>query len=320
MTSLISVIVPIYNVEKYLSRCVDSIIKQSYKNLEIILVDDGSPDSCPQICDDYAKKDKRIIVIHKENGGLADARNAGMKAATGDFVSFIDSDDWIEPDMLSNMVSCAEKNDSDVVSGGVRWVLDDGNVLREEVSKTCITLNRSNAYKELLCDGLLKQHVWNKLYKHKLIYSIFFDKGKYHEDIFWSYKIFGKCKRVSVLSKCYYNYVQRSDSIMGVTYSEKRLDALDAMYKRCEYTRKEFPEFYDLALYVYMGSCMFHLQQAMVAGCTSDVKNNILKRLSFKKSGNVFNYVKGKQALWTRIFFICPKLTCKVRNILKIGI
>ena len=95
MNSLISVIVPIYNVEKYLDKCVDSIINQTYKNLEIILVDDGSPDNCPQMCDDYAKKDSRIRVVHKENGGLSDARNAGMKVATGEYVSFIDSDDYI---------------------------------------------------------------------------------------------------------------------------------------------------------------------------------------------------------------------------------
>ena len=105
MNPLISVIVPIYNVEKYLARCVDSIVNQTYKNLEIILVDDGSPDRCPQMCDDYAEKDSRIKVVHKKNGGLSDARNAGMAVATGEYISFIDSDDWIETSMFELLLN-----------------------------------------------------------------------------------------------------------------------------------------------------------------------------------------------------------------------
>ena len=105
MNPMISVIVPIYNVEKYLARCVDSIVNQTYKNLEIILVDDGSPDRCPQMCDDYAEKDSRIKVIHKKNGGLSDARNAGMAVATGEYISFIDSDDWIETSMFELLLN-----------------------------------------------------------------------------------------------------------------------------------------------------------------------------------------------------------------------
>ena len=119
MDSLISVIVPIYNVEKYLQKCVDSIINQTYKNLEIILVDDGSPDNCPKMCDDYAEKDSRIKVVHKENGGLSDARNVGMEVATGEYVSFIDSDDYISLDFYETLLETIVDNDSDVVECGV---------------------------------------------------------------------------------------------------------------------------------------------------------------------------------------------------------
>ena len=126
MDSLISVIVPIYNVEKYLERCVESIINQTYKNLEIILVDDGSPDNCPQMCDDYAKKDSRIKVVHKKNGGLSDARNAGMKVATGEYVSFIDSDDYISLDFYETLLETIVDNDSDIVECSVVKFYENG--------------------------------------------------------------------------------------------------------------------------------------------------------------------------------------------------
>ena len=126
MNSLISVIVPIYNVEKYLDRCVESIINQTYKNLEIILVDDGSPDNCTQMCDDYAKKDSRIRVVHKENGGLSDARNAGMEVATGEYVSFIDSDDYISLDFYETLFQTMIDNDSDIVECSVVKFYENG--------------------------------------------------------------------------------------------------------------------------------------------------------------------------------------------------
>ena len=122
---LISVIVPIYNVEEYLNRCVESIVNQTYQKLEIILVDDGSPDNCPRMCDDWAKKDSRIKVIHKENGGLSDARNAGMKITTGEYISFIDSDDYIETCMIEILYEAIKKYDCDIASCRVRIVMDD---------------------------------------------------------------------------------------------------------------------------------------------------------------------------------------------------
>ena len=129
-TPLISVIVPIYHVEQYLTRCVESLVNQTYSNFEIILVDDGSPDNCPKMCDDWAKKNSRIKVIHKENGGLSDARNAGMQIANGDVISFIDSDDWIDPKFFEVMLNVMQDDESDIVSCGVKWVDEDGVLLR----------------------------------------------------------------------------------------------------------------------------------------------------------------------------------------------
>ena len=118
MDEKVSIIVPVYNVEKYLDKCIESIVNQTYRNIEIILVDDGSPDKCPEICNEWAKKDDRIKVIHKENGGLSSARNAALEIAQGDYITFVDSDDWIENDMIQSMLTCAAKNDADIVCCG----------------------------------------------------------------------------------------------------------------------------------------------------------------------------------------------------------
>lgn len=320
MNSLISIVVPIYNVEQYLQKCVDSLINQTYKNLEIILVDDGSPDNCPKICDEYAKQDSRIKVIHKENGGLSDARNAGMNIATGEYISFIDSDDWIKSEMIEDMYNRMIEDNSDLVSSGVLWVDENGAEIRNAtVSENCV-LNTEQAMAELINDGKLKQHVWNKLYKADLIKNIPFDKGKYHEDVFWSYKVIGEAERISIEKNSYYFYVQRSESIMGEKYSAKRLDALDAMELRCEYIKEKFPNLYNNALTIYIGSCMYHLQLALSVGTDKDVIRNIKSRISYRKNGNVFENLAGKQKLWMHMFVLMPTATCKLRNLLKIGL
>ena len=161
---LISVIVPIYNVEKYLDRCVDSIINQTYKNLEIILVDDGSPDNCPQMCDDYAKKDSRIKVVHKENGGLSDARNVGMEVATGEYVSFIDSDDYISLDFYETLLETIVDNDSDIVECGVVKFYEDNSFDKYSDDLKVTNYDTVDGLEGLINENPFKQHVWNKLY------------------------------------------------------------------------------------------------------------------------------------------------------------
>lgn len=316
---LISVIVPIYKVEEYLDRCVESIVNQTYKNLEIILVDDGSPDNCPQMCDEWAEKDNRINVVHKENGGLSDARNAGMPFATGEIISFIDSDDWIDLDMFKKMLSRMQNDNSDMVSCGVKWVEEDGSLIRD-VTSDDVVLDTTTAMKELLNDSKLKQHVWNKIYKYDLIKDIPFEKGKYHEDVFWSYQIVGRAKKVSVVKESFYNYVQRSNSIMGERYSAKRLDALDANRQRCEYIKNYFPKLYDNALYVYIGSCHYQLQCAVRANQTKDVIDNIKNRTSYRKTGHPTRGITLKQKIWYYLFTFFPMTTCKLRNRLGKGI
>ena len=197
----ISVVVPVYKVEAFLNRCIESIIYQSYENLEIILVDDGSPDNCPAMCDTWAERDSRIRVIHKKNGGLSDARNAGMAVASGIYLSFVDSDDWIAPEMYQSLVCFLEKDHSDIAACGVEMVWD-GEEKRAMLTPTgdCI-LEKEEAMRSIIQETRLKQPVWYKLYRRAVVENILFPVGKYHEDVFWSYRQrqTGLCNRSSSL-------------------------------------------------------------------------------------------------------------------------
>ena len=319
-TPLISVIVPIYHVEQYLNRCVESLVNQTYSNLEIILVDDGSPDNCPKMCDDWVQKDSRIKVIHKGNGGLSDARNAGMQIANGDVICFIDSDDWIDLKAFEVMLNVMQDDESDIISCGVKWVDEDGDLLRLVSVDEHEMLNTHDSMQELLHDGKLKQHVWNKLYRRNVIENIPFEKGKYHEDVFWSYQVIGRAKKISVIADSFYNYVQRSDSIMGESYSPKRLDALDAMQLRCEYIKTHFPDLFDNSLQNYMGSCLYHLQLALHSHQDKAVIHNITERRSSGKQYDFYNSLTGNHKVWMKCFMTAPILTAKIRNLLKVGL
>ena len=159
MEDLISVVVPIYNVENYIKKCVDSILSQTYKNLEIILVDDGSPDNCPQICDEYAQKDNRIKVIHKENGGLSDARNAGIDISKGKFITFIDSDDYIEKDYVEVLYNSIKENASDMAIGSHKAIYDNGTILNKETGEKSV-LDSKNVLERILYDENIDLNVF----------------------------------------------------------------------------------------------------------------------------------------------------------------
>ena len=220
---LISVIVPVYRVEAYLDKCISSIVNQTYTNLEIILVDDGSPDNCPAICDAWAARDCRIKVIHKANGGLSDARNAGMKVAGGELMGFVDSDDWISSDMYQRLYENMLEHDSDIAACGVEMVWENDTPSRMLTKSGCNVLEAQEAMQASIEESWLKQPVWYKLYKTDMIQDISFPVGKHHEDVFWSYQAIGRARRVSVFDHPCYFYLQRSGSIMGTGYSMKRV-------------------------------------------------------------------------------------------------
>lgn len=236
---LISVIVPIYNVEKYLNRCVDSIIKQSYTNLEIILVEDGSPDSCYLLCDQLAEKDRRIKVIHQENKGLSGARNAGLDIATGDYIVFIDSDDFVQDNFVEKLYTGLIRNNVDICQCGIQNVADELDVHYETKNKWKVKTG-----KEVLLELYGPRHleytvVWNKLYKKKVIGDLRFPIGKIHEDEYFTYLIYDRAEEMAVVdAKLYYYYVD-NNSITRSKYSLRRQDIIQAYKERLQYFKEK---------------------------------------------------------------------------------
>lgn len=224
MDELISIVVPIYKVEKYLEKCVYSLLTQSYKNLEIILVDDGSPDNCGKICDRFQIMDNRIKVIHKINGGLSDARNVGVEVATGEYITFVDSDDYVDNDYINYLYSLLKTNDSDI-SIVMPYQVDENYIIKKSNKKEKIyNYDSVNALKTMLYQKKFETSAWGKLFKIDIVKGIKFPVGKIYEDIGTIYKYLLKAKNVTFSTKRIYYYLQRNDSIMGRKYKSNDLD------------------------------------------------------------------------------------------------
>lgn len=244
--STISVIVPVYKVEQYLDRCVESILAQTFKDLEIILVDDGSPDACPQMCDKWAEQHQNIKVVHKPNGGLSSARNAGIEVASGDYIGFIDSDDYILPDMYECLFNALTENGADMSICGYQYIdQTTGEVDLVETGKSTLTdcvLSRMEAYEKINASYTgysFYVTAWNKLYKKELFDNCRFPEGKLHEDEYSVHHFFRQCEKIAVISKPLYMYIQRSGSIMSTGVSLRSLDSVDAMYDRYAFFKEE---------------------------------------------------------------------------------
>lgn len=235
----ISIIIPIYKVENYLERCIESVLSQTYKNIEIVLIDDGSPDNCGLICDNYAEKEQRIRVIHKENGGLSDARNVGIELATGEYLMFVDSDDWIDYDMVEILHKVSVYKKADIVECSYRSIFNDR--IEEETNCTAdiITGDRIFALEGMLDWKYFKAVAWNKLYHRSVFSDIRYPKGKYHEDEFTTYKYFYNAKRLCYVDVSKYNYDRtRETSITGGGFKESNLDACFALRERIDFFRE----------------------------------------------------------------------------------
>lgn len=219
MNDLISIIVPVYNVEQYLNDCIYSLVNQSYKNLEIILVDDGSPDNCPIMCDNWAKKDRRIKVIHKKNGGLSSARNAGLDVANGTYFAFVDSDDWISSSMYEDMLKIFKKYDVDVVAGKINCYFEKTGIIKPFMENSNyykieqnIIINKDK-YQQLTLSRVLESAAWNKLYRASLFNDIRFKDNRYYEDYLYIYNITKRMRSIYYIAKPYYYYRIRDNSI-----------------------------------------------------------------------------------------------------------
>lgn len=228
MNELVSLIVPIYNVEKYLDRCVKSLISQTYKNIEIILVDDGATDSCGKKCDEYALRDNRIRVIHKKNGGLSDARNAGIEIASGDYIAFIDSDDFISDLYVEKLWNAHIRFDAEIVMCKMTSFCDEDELKKIRLTGTEKILSKKEFFEGYFDDKENTEVAWNKLYKKSLFDDIKYPIGKLHEDAFTTYKIIDKIDKIAVVDDILYYYYYNANGIMNSKIKIGRLDDITA--------------------------------------------------------------------------------------------
>lgn len=245
---LISVIIPIYNVEKYLKKCIDSVIKQTYKNLEIILIDDGSTDDSRKICDEYAKKDTRITSIHKENGGLSDARNAGINICNGKYITFVDSDDYVEYDYVEYLYNLIKKYKTKISICAYSVLMENGKKIDYGKNFNECVLNRKNAFKRMLNEEGYSVSAWAKLYDVKLFENVRFPFGKLCEDNGTTYKLIDQVDSVAYGNNSKYYYLKRNGSIMLSNFNNKKLDMIYLTDEMCDYLEKKYPEIRDTLL------------------------------------------------------------------------
>lgn len=254
---LISVIVPVYKVEAYLDRCIRSIVGQTYRNLEILLVDDGSPDRSGAMCDAWAEKDGRIRVIHQENAGAGAARNAGLDVAVGELIAFVDSDDYIAPDCYWYLYALLKKG-ADVAECGYVETSDDGAVFGEETGEARFytTLEAMRCH---IRDTAFRQLIWNKLYRRETIGDVRFPAGTKIDDEFFTYRVLANAKRLVRSDKQVYAYRQQPDSVMHSSFSLCRLEGVQAQKQRLAYLETHMPSL------VYEGrvNLFLHCQYAM---------------------------------------------------------
>lgn len=290
MSEKISVIVPVYKVEPYLCKCVDSILAQTYQNLEIILVDDGSPDACGAICDKYAKQDNRITVIHKPNGGLSDARNAGLDVMTGDYVAFVDSDDWIMPRMYETLLQMLKQFQADMAFGAVADDLEqDGKVTTVKVSNY-----GDEPFSESAAEAMRRYFhgswaAWDKLYKADLFRDIRYPVGEINEDEAIVLQLLSKCSRVCYTGEIFYHYMKRpgSGSITVSDFSVKKLDWQKHCAANLKFIQENDPELEADAAARYRSSLLWSLTE--IALSDGDFSEQIKKLQSaLKKNHHLF--------------------------------
>lgn len=315
----ISVIIPIYNVGDYLSACLESVLHQSYPDLEIILVDDGSTDACPQICDEYAEKDPRIKVIHQKNGGLSEARNSGLKIATGEFISFVDSDDLLSRDFYQRLIDIILKYDADIAECGFYKFEDEDEFVTKEFHhrQDSEVLYETEGALEGILLGTLSVVVWNKIYKKEVIFGLNFPVNRINEDEYWTYKVFGKAHKIVKTQDLLYFYRQQSSSIMGKGYTIKRLDGLQAHEERILYMKEHFPSLENLAIKVYCFISMYHYHQITLQDQIDTQKNyrrNIYNKIKQFHQWSILSKWHWKDMVWFQLYIWSPKYYMKLRN------
>lgn len=278
--SKISIIVPVYNVEKYLEKCIDSILNQTFTDLEILLIDDGSKDKSGEICDRYAKKDDRIRVIHKDNGGLSSARNCGIEHASSPYLGFVDSDDYIKKDMYEVLYDEIQKDNFDIAMCDLFHCYED-KIVKSDKKEEKLILNSEQAIKMVMEAKKTSVTAVNKLYKKEIFDSIRYPEGKLSEDAFVIVEILMKAKKIVFTSRQEYYYVHRKNSITTSKFKEKDLNVIEAYKKNLHLIEKNYPCLIDVGVMRYLWAHFYVLDKMMLTQEEYDkqIENKVIKVL-----------------------------------------
>lgn len=295
----VSIIVPLYKTEEYIHKCVDSILSQSYENIELVLVDDGSPDNCGVVCDDYARMDSRCLVIHKENGGVSDARNRGLDVCTGDYITFVDSDDWIDKSHIASLMEYAEEGT--IVCCGWKDIFSSGGLDTHSVSdkiavsaKDAIELTQKkylSNFKEMKKESydIFSNVVWNKLYPKEIFNNIRFPVGKVYEDGYICFEILMKCEKVISVPVASYNYLIRATSICHTRTAKSVIDLLDSRLKQ-EIDVAKYPELVKNSKKITLLNCiMIYFEYLRGIVDFSDVEKHRIKSIVGRDKSIIFS-------------------------------
>lgn len=317
---LISVIVAIYKVEQWLPRCIDSILAQTHKNIELILVDDGSPDNCGKLCDEYAKKDARIRVIHKENGGQSTARNAALDIAQGDYIGFIDGDDWIEPTMYEVLLSHLKAFSVDIVQCGCyRWIY--GNVCKDVENRKQLLLSSDKALDALTTSAFMEINtsVCCKLFKREVIGNIRFSPVRAYEDDEFVFRTVGTANSVLCIPSWQYYYNQRENSTMTAKFSLNRIALVTIQERICDYIKERRPQLFT-KLQKALCSKQFYILHCLLAAPrlegSKDEANRIYANIMTSYREYMSNPIMGNNKLMLLLLKYTPAVVW--RNVLNI--
>lgn len=319
---LISVIVPVYKVEKYLDKCVQSIVDQTYKNLEIILVDDGSPDNSGAMCDVWAEKDSRIKVIHQRNQGGGAARNAGLDIASGEWIGFVDSDDYIAPEMYTHLMNLIS-DDIDLAECELLNTESDDAGLDAPDGADILVCSSQEAMTHHIRDRIFRQTPPNKLYRRSAIGNIRFPVGNRIDDEFFTYRVIANCRKLAHSDCRMYAYRQQADSVMHQSFSLERLQAVDAKCQRLDLLKERFPTLIPDAKINLWYTCLYQGQMAM-RHLDKDAQHEALAILckamaEHPLTQNETRNLPSLQKVWANLSKLSFTMTCKIRNFLRIG-
>lgn len=293
----ISIIVPVYNNINHIKKCIESIINQSYRNIEILIVDDGSTDKSIIICEEYSKRDSRIRIISQENQGVSAARNTGLRNAIGDYIGFVDSDDYIEKDMYENLIIAANKHDADIVETGVYLTDENENILRTTKFKENMLYNKYDCVTSFLSGDNTANYVWNKIFKQSLVKDVTFPNYKYSEDYYFNYMLHARCNIKVTLPLLDYYYVQQKNSVTNVSFNKNKMDTIIVGKMVLESTVNHYTKLSPFVANYLLGHLMslyFQIENEK-SNKNSDYKQHIIREyneLYDKWNNNVFSLSK----------------------------